>query len=111
MRADLYTKTILTVIAVLLGVLAFRTAGTPAVVRAQGIQRDLYIEPGVFMLRKPDGMAQVKGKVVIDRVTGEVWGFPTLVDGPYPVDQTKTTPPVSHPMYLGQFAFSDLGTR
>jgi len=108
MRADLYTKAVLTVIAVLLGILALRPARPLYTVHAQGGPRDLYIEPGVFILRKPDGTAQMKGRVVIDRTSGHVWGFPTLVDGPYPVDQTKTTPPVSHPMYLGKFAFSDL---
>lgn len=109
MKADLYTKAVLTLIALFLGILALGPAKGPEVVRAQVVARDLHIEPGVFMLRKPDGTAQIKGRVVIDRATGEVWGFPTLVDGPYPVDQTKTTPPVSHPMYLGQFAFSELG--
>jgi hypothetical protein len=38
---------------------------------------------------------------------GDIWGFPTLAQGPYPVDTAKTTPPKSYPMYLGKFMFSE----
>jgi hypothetical protein len=33
----------------------------------------------------------------------EIWGFPTLVAGPYPVDIAGNKPPVSKPIYLGAF--------
>ena len=65
------------------------------------------VEPGYTMIRKPDGTAQVYGKVVIDMRNGDIWGFPTLAQGPYPVDTAKTTPPKSYPMYLGKFMFSE----
>ena len=107
----MYTRIVLTVIAALLAVLAFRPLWTPPAARAQESERDLYVEPGTTMLRQPDGSAQLRGKVVVDLATGDVWGFPTLADTPYPVDTTKTTPPVSHPMYLGRFAFSEMAGR
>jgi len=100
MRTDLYTKALLTAAVLLLAAIAMR----PAPVRAQA-DRDLHIEPGYTTLRKPDGSAQLRGKVVIDLQTGDVWGFPTLMDLPYPVDVAKSEPPVSNPMYLGKFNF------
>lgn len=104
MRTDLYVKIVLTAIAVLLVAIALRPA---AAVHAQG-GRDLYIEPGYTMLRKPDGSAQVQGKVVIDLQSGDIYGFPTLVSGPYPMDPASSMPPVSKPMYLGRFDFDSM---
>jgi hypothetical protein len=49
----------------------------------------------------------VYGKVVIDMRNGDIWGFPTLVQGPYPIDTASSKPPTSRPMYLGKFLFSD----
>ena len=108
MEKDLYTKTVLTVIAVLLLGIALRPLTLPSPVQAQTVAPHLYIEPGVIMLRKPDGSAQLKGKMVVDLKSGEIWGFPTLVDGPYPVAPVESTPPVSKPMYLGKFDFSEI---
>ncbi|HUV97020.1 MAG TPA: hypothetical protein VMV98_06080, partial [Acidobacteriaceae bacterium] len=68
----------------------------------------LYIEPGTVMLRSLDGNTQVFGKMVVDLNTGSIWGFPTLTGQPYPVDISSTKPPVSHPMFLGTFAFGDI---
>ena len=106
LQSNFYTKAVLSVIAVLLGVIALRPALRPEPVRAQSDYSFLYIEPGTTMLRKPDGLTQVEGKVVIDRRSGDIWGFPTLSGAPYPVDQTTTKPPVSKPIYLGKFDFS-----
>jgi len=105
---DSYLKAVLTLIAVLLGILALRPAMDSIVVKAQSDYSHLYIEPGTTMLRKPDGSRQVKGKVVIDLRSGEAWGFPTLSGAPYPVDPTTSQPPVSQAMYLGQFDFSSM---
>lgn len=66
----------------------------------------VFVEPGVRMLRAPDGSRQVLGKVVVDLRNGNVWGFPTTVDQPYPVDITSQQPPTSKPFLLGKF---DLG--
>jgi hypothetical protein len=44
--------------------------------------------------------------MVIDLSTGKMWGFPTLVQAPYPQDATSTQPPTSEPFLLGTF---DLG--
>jgi hypothetical protein len=103
MKADVTIKTLLGAIAVMLAVLALRQA-PPAM--AQNQKRDLWIEPGFTSVRKPDGTEQVPGKIVVDRATGDIWGFPTLTSGPYPVDTTSSKPPVSEPVYLGKFDFS-----
>ena len=106
MRVDLYTKCVLTAIAVWLGVMALRPVTHPAPVLAAADYAYLYAEPGVTAIRKPDGTEQVQGKVFIDMRTGDVWGFPTLSGAPYPVDPTSSQPPVSTPIYLGRFDFS-----
>jgi len=103
---DLYSKCVLTAIALLLAVLALEPLVRPAAASAQSNGASasyLYVEPRTTMLRKPDGTQQVEGKVVIDLRNGNVWGFPTLSGAPYPVDTTRSEPPVSTPMYLGKF--------
>jgi hypothetical protein len=108
MNLDRFTKAMLVVIAILLAMLVFRPVIQPVPVRAQVEEGyPFYVEPGYTMLRKPDGTAQMYGKMVIDMRSGDIWGFPTLAQGPYPVDTAKTTPPKSSPMYLGKFMFSD----
>ncbi|MGB8771810.1 MAG: hypothetical protein WCC92_19505 [Candidatus Korobacteraceae bacterium] len=108
MRLDRFTKAMLIVIAVLLGMIALRPIVHPAPVQAQASEAyPFYLEPGYATLRKPDGTAQVYGKVAVDMRNGDIWGFPTAVQGPYPIDNTKTVPPKSHPMYLGKFMFSE----
>ena len=108
MMLDRSVKALLVVIAILLGILVFRPILQPASVRAQTDEGyPFYVEPGYTMIRKPDGTAQMYGKVVIDMRNGDIWGFPTLTQGPYPVDAVKTTPPKSYPMYLGKFMFGE----
>lgn len=110
MKLDRFTKAMLVVIAILLGVLVFRPMVQPAPVRAQVEEGyPFYVEPGYTMIRKPDGTAQVYGKVVIDMRNGDIWGFPTLTTSPYPIDSAQTKPPKSYPMYLGKFMFSEAG--
>jgi hypothetical protein len=46
--------------------------------------------------------------MVVDLRTGKIWGFPTTTQDPYPITNTTTTPPTSHPFYLGRFAFGDM---
>jgi hypothetical protein len=101
-------KTLLMVIAVSLGAIALRPYVAPPPVSAQSEVYPVYIEPGVVMLRAPDGTRQVFGRMVVDMRTGKIWGFPTLTQDPYPVSATTTTPPTSHPFYLGKFALSDM---
>ncbi|MFZ0314694.1 MAG: hypothetical protein WAL85_18450 [Candidatus Korobacteraceae bacterium] len=108
MDLDRFAKATLVVIAVLLGMLLLRPIVQPAPVRAQAAESyPFYIEPGYTTIRKPDGTAQMYGKVVIDMRNGDIWGFPTLTQGPYPVDAAQTKPPKSSPMYLGKFMFSE----
>lgn len=108
MKANRFTQAILVAIAVLLAILVIRPVVQPASVRAQAEEGyPFYVEPGYTMIRKPDGTSQLYGKVVIDMRNGDIWGFPTLSQGPYPVDTAKTTPPKSYPVYLGKFMFSE----
>src|SRR5215471_600832 len=74
---DLYTKCILTVIAFLLAIVAFRPLMHPQVAEAQSDYSGIYIEPRTTVLRNPDGSQQLQGKVVIDLRNGNIWGFPT----------------------------------
>jgi hypothetical protein len=109
MKADWQVKFLLLVIAVSLGMIAFRPYIAPPAVSAQaGPVHPLYFEPGVFMLRAPDGSQQVYGKVAIDMRSGKIWGFPTLTQDPYPSNPTSSTPQTSHPFLLGKFALADV---
>jgi hypothetical protein len=90
-------------VAIVLTAIALRPAVSPPSVYAQSPVSAIYVEPGVTIIRSPDGSGQVQGKVVIDLQSGDVWGFPTSSAAPYPVDQTSTRPPVSKPVYLGRF--------
>ena len=103
MRIDHYTRVILTVIAVALVAIALRPLVRPVTASAQSTSQDLYIEPGVYLLRSPDAMKQQLGKVVVDLHTGNIWGFPTASDTPYPVRINGSVPPTSEPFLLGRF--------
>jgi hypothetical protein len=99
-----YTKVILTVIALSLVALAFR----PIAVQAQADHPRFYVEPGNTLIRKPGGDVQVQGRVFIDLQNGDIWGFPTNTDLPYPVDLINNNPPVSTSIYLGRFDLSGM---
>jgi hypothetical protein len=108
MKLDGTIKILLAIAVLFLGMIALRPLVQPAPVFAQaGEGHKFYVEPGTTMLRKPDGTSQVYGKVFIDMNTGDVWGFPTNTTDPYPSNPTSSTPPKSHPMYLGRFVLSD----
>ena len=109
MKADRFVKILLLVIAVSLSSIAVRPYVDSTVVRAgSGDGQPFYIEPGTAMLRAPNGSQQVLGKVVVDMRNGNIWGFPTFTQDPYPAAGANTTPPTSHPFLLGKFAFSDM---
>jgi hypothetical protein len=88
------------------GVIASLWIRQPQPVHAQSASRNLFVEPGVHMLRAPDGSRQVLGKVFVDLNTGDVWGFPTTTPSPFPVDVANSVPPVSKPFRLGQYDLS-----
>jgi len=102
------TNILLLVIAVALVAIAIEPLITPRPVQAQvpGTY-PLYFEPGVYLLRAPDGTSQIYGKVVVDLRTGKILGFPTYGQQPYPVDVASTKPPTSRPIVLGTFALED----
>lgn len=109
MKVDWFAKLLLLVIAVFLGVIALRPYIAPPSAEAQsGDAHPFYVEPGVAMLRAPDGSQQALGKVVVDMRNGNVWGFPTYTQDPYPAAGAKSGTPVSHPFLLAKFAFGDM---
>ena len=107
MTSTRFTQMLLTIIAVALTAIALRPYVQPAAVQAQtGNSDPLYVEPGVYMLRIPQG-GQVLGKVAVNLRTGNVWGFPTGGSDPYPVSPIDSKAQVSHPVPLGRFAFGE----
>ena len=101
MDTRVYTNCVLTVIAVCLVFLAFRTLAQPSVVSAQNTTATWYFEPGLTTVRDPKGTLQTDGKVAVDLRNGDIWGFPATSGLPYPVDVGHSEPPVSKPIYLG----------
>lgn len=102
---------LLTVIAVALVSIAARPYIAPGAAHAQAsgnYSYPLYFEPGTQMLRDPAGSKQVYGRVVVDMRTGKVWGFPTNTPDTYPWNPVDSKPQISHPFYLGRFAFEDI---
>ncbi len=109
MGIDRVVRCLLFVIAVSLSAIAIHSYIAPPVAQAQsGDPQPIYFEPGVVMLRAPDGSRQVMGKVAIDLRNGNIWGFPTLTQDPYPAAGAETKAPTSHPFLLGKFALSDM---
>lgn len=108
MKLDWFVKSLLVVIAIFVGVIAFRPVAQPPSVLAQGgSPYPYFIEQGTVSLKKPDGNV-TWGKVVVDLRTGDVWGFPMKAQNtPYPVYGPGDTSKVSHPMYLGRMAFDE----
>ncbi len=108
MKTDNLRNVLLAVIGFLLSAILVRSlwSGRPIYAQSQSGPYELYIEPGVQMLRAPDGSRQILGKMVVDLRNGNVWGFPTTTDQPYPVDVMKQKPPTSTPFRLGQFDLS-----
>lgn len=91
--------------------LGFEAATRTAPVHAQAAGPDLYIEPGIIVIRDPATGAQTQGKMMIDRRTGDVWGFPTGAAAPYPVVAATKEPPVSKPVHLGRFDLASARPR
>ena len=108
MKLDAFMKAMLLIIALALAMIALRPViSAPSAHAQSGDAYPFYVEPGVVMLRAPDGSRQVYGRMVIDLRNGKVWGFPTMTQDPYPVNQMNSAPPVSHPFLLAKFAFGD----
>jgi hypothetical protein len=108
MKLDWFVKSLLVVIALLLGVVAFRPVMQPPAVLAQdGSPYPFHIEQGMVSLRKSDGSTSW-GKIAVDMRKGDVWGFPMQAQNtPFPVYGPSDSPKVSHPLYLGKLAFSE----
>lgn len=108
MKNSILTNSLLSVIAIALLAIAVRPYIDAAPTQAQSTAAyAFYVEPGVQMLRNPDGSGQVLGKVFVDLRTGKIWGFPTGTPDPYPSSPATNKPPTSHPFALGKFALED----
>jgi hypothetical protein len=103
MKLALVDRFLLGVAAIFLGLIALRPLFTPEVARAQSSVPHYYVEPGIHMLLAPDRSRQTQGKIVVDMITGDVYGFPTSTDTPYWIGPVKTQPVTSSAMYLGRF--------
>jgi hypothetical protein len=109
MRKPALTNLLLSLIAIALIAIAIRPYISPAPAHAQSTSANsFYIEPGVQMLRAPNGSSQVYGKVVVDLRNGKIWGFPTGSLDPYPSNPLDSKPTTSHPFALGKFAFDEI---
>jgi len=109
MKFDVVVKLLLLFIAVSLGAIAVHLYIAPRAVQAQSSSNSVYFEPGTLMLRARDGSRQVLGKIAVDLSNGNVWGFPTLQQDPYPAQNVvPASPPVSHSFLLGKFAVGDM---
>jgi hypothetical protein len=109
LRKDAFTNALLLLVVIALIAIATRLFFAPHAVYAESAsEHSFYVEPGVQMLRGPDGSRQVYGKVVVDIRTGIVWGFPTLGTDRYPFNPLNSKPETSHPFVLGRFAFEDV---
>lgn len=107
LRADIYSRIVLTVIAIVLCLLVFRSPIGTVRAQSDSAATAIYVEPGTVAIRSPAGGTLGEGKMMIDLKSGDVWGFPTTSSAsPYPVDPNSTTPPVSTPIYLGKFDLS-----
>jgi len=113
MKIDGFTRLMLPVIALFLGMIALRPWFVPQNAQAREPVRTTYsdsvngygifVEPGTTTLHAPDGSRHIIGKVVVDLKTGNIWGFPTSSDLPYPMDNGRNTGATSHPIYLGKY--------
>lgn len=102
-------KMALLIVAVCVGALIARLLITPVPVRAQSeVSCGIFVEPGTTTIRTPDNSMQVLGKVMVNTCTGQIWGFPTTTNVPYPIDNTSSKPPVSRPVYLGKFEMTQI---
>jgi hypothetical protein len=104
MKPDVYTKAILTLIALLLAVVALRSL---PLAHAADAENQLQFDPTIEQFGVPGAAASLLGRVAIDMRTGNVYGFPT--DGrPYPFNLQSSQPGVAKPILLGRFDLSDL---
>ena len=112
MKADRQIKALLLAIAIFLALIAVRPYVAQTAAHADStVGYPVFVEPGVTMLRAPDRSKQLLGKVVVDLRNGNVWGFPTLQQDPYPSSGTTSKPQTSHPFLLGTYALADMDRR
>lgn len=84
--------------------IACRPLTSPSTILAGVSSSDLYIVPGVYSLRAPDGSRSQLGKVVVDLRTGKIWGYPTGTSAPYPLSIAGSSEaPTSKPFLLFKF--------
>jgi hypothetical protein len=107
-KLNAFDRIVLAIALIFLGMIALRPLFTPEVARAQASSSHYFVEPGIHKLLSPDRTKQLHGKIFVDLSSGEIWGFPTAQDVPYPVDTVRPQPATSEPMYLGKFDFAGM---
>jgi hypothetical protein len=107
-KSDLYTKAVLSVIAVFLGILALRPITAPQSARAESAAScaPLQFDERLRQIEYSKGSAM--GRIAIDLRNGNIYGFPTDALG-YPRNPGKSEIPVSDPILLGRFNLDKLG--
>jgi hypothetical protein len=106
LKLTFFDRIALLLVVVFLGLIAARPFVTPQTAQAESPGVHYYIEPGIKTILAPDRTKQVKGKVVVDLTNGEIWGFQTSPDVPYPIDTVRPQAATSSPIYLGKFDFA-----
>jgi hypothetical protein len=105
MKTDLFTKTLLTLTTVFLGMIALHPAPPVRADNAPPIGARVF-DPQVRQLEIP-GRASVPGRIAIDLRNGNVYGFPTSTLGyPRTVEGDKFV--TSQPVLLSRFDLNNL---
>ena len=107
MKSDLYTKIVLTAIAVFLGMLALRPLAQPQAAGAEGRIPYTLLQFDQSLSQIQSSKGSTMGRVAIDLRTGNIYGFPTDALG-YPRDPAKSETVVSEPILLGRFNLDKL---
>ncbi|HVP49127.1 MAG TPA: hypothetical protein VMT32_21185 [Bryobacteraceae bacterium] len=107
MRTDVYTKILLTAIAIFLGIVALRPLLAPENARAESRTTFAPLQFSESVNEFDSKNGRMVGRLAIDLRTGNVYGFPT--DGNfYPRNPLKEGIVVSEPVLLGRFNIDKL---
>ena len=78
MKPDMYTKIVLTVIALFLGYLALGRTGPSTAVAQAPVAADAFARVDIIPAGSPDSF------IMFDKATGGVWRYQTMREGGYP---------------------------
>ena len=107
MKPDLYSKIVLSVIAVFLGMLAVRPFTASQTVQAESRIPYTVLQFDQRLSQIESSRGSMMGRIAIDLRTGNIYGFPTDALG-YPRNPVKSDLAVSDPILLGRFNLDKL---